>query len=373
MSKKLACFLLTASFLTAACGKEGPPSPPVPEIPSAVTDLVVSQRHDKLALRWSYPSLATSGKSLTHVEKIVVYRFDEEMSASLAESDLEVDETTAREIALFSQVATPTPIQVQKASIPVAEILGTDLPALARGASIVFENEAPLRTDSGLARRYTYAVVTEGRKQQSALSNLATIVPLNVAAKPTKFIARLSPEAIQLSWETPDTAVTGDDVPHIIGYRVYRSLGSSLGTAVNPSPVTGNTLEDQPPYGTYTYWVTALSATNPDIESAQSSPATVEFRDLLPPAVPTNLAVLLEDRSVSLIWDRVTDSDLAGYIVYRWSGSTRARLNERLLAEPGYRDEAPPIGIEHTYAVTSVDRSGNESESTKSEPVTINR
>jgi hypothetical protein len=49
------------SLLVAACGKRGDPRPPVPVIPKATTDLVVTQRAGQVILSWSYPALTTAG------------------------------------------------------------------------------------------------------------------------------------------------------------------------------------------------------------------------------------------------------------------------------------------------------------------------
>ena len=53
-------------------GAKGDPRPPVPIIPAATSDLVVTQRADKVILAWSYPSLTTVGRSLTDVRRITV-------------------------------------------------------------------------------------------------------------------------------------------------------------------------------------------------------------------------------------------------------------------------------------------------------------
>ena len=46
-----------------ACGKRGDPRPPVPVIPAATSDLVVTQRADRVLLSWAYPALTTAGKT----------------------------------------------------------------------------------------------------------------------------------------------------------------------------------------------------------------------------------------------------------------------------------------------------------------------
>ena len=76
-----------AALLVLACGKRGDPKPPVPVIPQATTDLVVTQRAGQVILSWSYPALTTAGRSLTGIERISVYRYVEELPTSAFERD----------------------------------------------------------------------------------------------------------------------------------------------------------------------------------------------------------------------------------------------------------------------------------------------
>jgi hypothetical protein len=368
MSKKLACFLLV---LAAACGKAGVPHPPVPEIPAATTDLVVSQRAGKVILRWSYPSLSTAGKTLSGLRKIVVYRYVDTMPPSLT-AQLG-GETPKPASELFKQVELPLPPQYVRAAEPVAEVTKDELPAFARGAKIEFEDAPVIAGEGGAPLRYVYAVVTEGLEKTSGFSNLAPIILYDVPEAPTALAAQLTPEAVVLTWEKPVKRVSGADKPQIVGYSIYRTSTAELaGDAAATVDAASTRYEDRPPYGRYSYTVTAVVAKEPAlVESAPSAVAEVDFRDLLPPPVPQNVAVLTEERSVRLIWDPVIAPDLAGYIVYRKVGGEWAKVTPTPLGDASYRDEAPPAGTPIIYSVTSIDRSGNESKSTKAPEVTI--
>ncbi len=370
MSKKLACLLI---LLAVACGKGGPPTAPVPEIPGAATDLVVSQRAAKVILRWSYPSLSTSGKTLTEgIRKIVVYRYDEALPQSLLPQLSGPAAKTARE--LFAKLDGPRPMQYPKVAVPVAEIEGDKLPAFSQGAKIVFDDDPPLLAPDGRPARYTYAVVTEGKKAASAMSNFASIVPLDVPSAPTGFAAELSPEAVNLSWSAAVATQSGAANPVITGYTIYRSIGKDPGDPVTTVPPSQTTYADKPPYGAYTYEVTAQAAGEPSVaESAPSESASVEFRDLLPPPVPANFNALAEEASVRLVWDPVDALDLAGYNVYRTSGGSRVKLNQGLLSDTNFRDATPPAGVPSVYSVASVDKSGNESSEANSAEVQITK
>ena len=75
------------------------------------------------------------------------------------------------------------------------------------------------------------------------------------------------------------------------------------------------------------------------------------------------------------IWAPVTNSDLAGYNVYRSEatddGAKMTKLNSDLVKSPSYRDTAVTSGKTYTYTVSAVDVRANESKpsETTSEPV----
>jgi fibronectin type 3 domain-containing protein len=66
---------------------------------------------------------------------------------------------------------------------------------------------------------------------------------------------------------------------------------------------------------------------------------------------------------IDLIWAPVTNTDLAGYNVYRSEANgTAVKLNAELVKSPSYRDIAVASGKTYTYSVSAVDVRGNESQ-----------
>ena len=99
-----------------------------------------------------------------------------------------------------------------------------------------------------------------------------------------------------------------------------------------------------------------------------SSPISITTRDVFPPAIPQQLFAVADNSShaIDLSWLPDSESDLAGYYVYREEDDTQSKA-QRIsgntpLAVPSYHDTAIRAGHRYTYQVSAVDQSGNESQ-----------
>lgn len=92
--------------------------------------------------------------------------------------------------------------------------------------------------------------------------------------------------------------------------------------------------------------------------SSDNSPATV---DTMPPAVPSNLDGEAYLGTVTLSWaPNTTDADFAGFKVDRTCNDVTVHLISQPQNVTSVMDSDPPLGY-NVYAVTAVDRNGNES------------
>ena len=366
-------FLALSFAVLAACGKRGDPHPPVPIIPQATSDLVVSQRGSNVVLAWSYPALTTAGKKLDTVHRVVVYRYTEELPATQPPRDVktllpgDIDPTQPPAIALFSKVPGLTPAQFSRLKEKVDSIESAKLPEATSGAKLIYTDAPPFHTKDGRPVRLNYAIVTEGGTTQSAVGNVATIVPLDVPLPPSNVVATPKAEGVVLTWTAPEAK------PFIVGYNVYRvPKGQTVGELtppVNSAPVTATTYTDVPPYGDFDYRVTAVTRTSPRIESDASPVVTATFKDLMPPPAPASITALVETKSVRLVWEPVDAPDLANYVIYRTEGIGHGEPKEagtfaEFVLPAGTTtvlDKDPDPGIEYKYSVTARDKNGNES------------
>jgi subtilisin family serine protease len=81
-----------------------------------------------------------------------------------------------------------------------------------------------------------------------------------------------------------------------------------------------------------------------------------------PPAAPTALSATAGDAQVSLDWADNSESDLAGYNVYRstTSGGGYTKVNGALVTSSAYLDSTVSNATTYYYVVTAVDTSTNE-------------
>jgi hypothetical protein len=382
-----ALFLL----LIVSCGKRGDPHPPVPVIPKATSDLVVAQRGGKLILSWSFPSLTTTGQKLGDIRRIVVYRYSEPLPVSEPPRDTrtllpgDADTTVPTAIVLFAKVPPISRPQFTRLRQRLDSMEKSDLPAATAGAKLTYDDSPPFHTSDGRPVRVNYAVVTEGVGGRSEMSNIATIVPLDVPMPPDGLTATAKPEGLVLTWNAPTKVIEGTAKPQLVGYNIYRlPKGGEIGetaTPVNAAPVAQTTYTDVPPYGTHQYVVTAVSESGkPAIESDPSAPASAEFKDLVPPPVPTGLTALVEPSAVRLLWDPVAAPDLAGYRVYRTEGvgietpkpaGTIPLTPNAPITVTNFTDPGLDHGIAYYFEVSSIDKSGNESKRAKTDWVVV--
>jgi pectate lyase len=85
--------------------------------------------------------------------------------------------------------------------------------------------------------------------------------------------------------------------------------------------------------------------------------------DTTPPAAPANLSAAAGSEVVILNWDDNTESDLAGYNVYRSEtpGTGYSKLNASLLEDSAYTDNTVTNNAVYFYVIRAVDTSSNES------------
>ena len=320
-------FLFVIAAATAAgvgCGYVGDPLPPALNIPQRIGDLKAVEVGDRIELEFTLPTLTTEGIVLKTLGGV-------DLRAGKATNPFEADKwaETAKVIEMSSEL----PGKVKK-SLSAKEWAGQEIFIGVR------------------------AMNAKGRT--SGWSNFVSLTVVPPMGKPV-VTAASDPEGLKLQWTSGGTAAPV--------FRVFRKGANDkepvqLAEVPGASEYTDKTAE----YGTkYSYTVVAI---NGEARSDPSEPVEFAAVDTFAPSVPGGVQAIVGVNTVELAWERVMESDLRGYRVYRMveGGSEWERVTD-LVDVPTFSDKAPVAGKKASYAVSSIDVRGNESG--RSAPVEI--
>jgi hypothetical protein len=362
LAPALSSFIFRASilvfFLLIGCGAPNDPTPTRQIVPQAVADLSASQLGDGVLLTFTLPKKAVGGSTLDGPPSVEIYRG-----------------------AAAGGGKPNAPALVY--SIPAA--MTNDYLIDGRMQFRVPLPAGDISNPSGQPLAYTVRT-RASRKRSSAESNVAELRVFPPLPAPTLLRADITETGIVLTWTAPiPSTIQG---AQFAGFRVYRAEitpaeAQAVGTDANfkltkPLVVAGYTqgieLRDaQIEFGrTYYYTVRAVARYGTqEVESSDSRAVAIQANDVFPPAPPKNLVAIVVPAvgesapHVELSWDISSETDLAGYNVYRSDGieptARGEKLNQELLLTPAFRDLTAAPGKRYTYRVTAVDRTGNES------------
>jgi fibronectin type 3 domain-containing protein/predicted small lipoprotein YifL len=359
--------LILALFSALGCGKQGPPLPPLRAVPAPVKDLTVVQQGPRLLLSFTYPTVTPAGTALAGISAVEIW------SVSRVAPGGKPATIDARE---FGNVAKPVQ-KVEGADLTSAtsgsriDIALTLPPTLLSPAPAIPAAAAPPAVTPPAATAIPapagpqpqagyFAVRTLGKNgDRSELSNIVSLVPTAPPASPSRVTVTARGDGVLVEW----TPVEGT----VAGYNVYRR-GAQERANAKPVHTAGaqekSWLDSTARFGqSYIYGVTALSQTQPPIESAIASEHEVRYVDRFAPPPPTELVALAETGRVRLVWRPSEAEDVAGYIVYRRAGDGGKfeRVTPKPVEAAEYVDTAVAGGRTYTYRVTAVDQAGNES------------
>ena len=168
---------------------------------------------------------------------------------------------------------------------------------------------------------------------------------------PAAVTATFTESAIVLAWTPPDAITPAPS------FNVYKADAAD---PINAEPVSGVQYDRAGvSFGTEECFAvrSVQKVAGVDI---QSDPATVCVtpRDTFAPAAPKGLSVVAAPGTMSLSWDRNTESDLGGYLVLRGeaAGDTLQPLTPALVTGTSFEDRTATAGVRYAYAVVAVDQ-----------------
>ena len=349
MARPFATLILGLPLLVfPACGRKGPLEIPLGREPMAVEGLSALQRGQVVYLEWTNPVKAVSGRPLAGLDTVEIWVFDRGLppgGRALPSAEVEKKARLARRISKeeFGSFQGRAGVQPSGMAFP-----------------FVF--------DPGPAgpKSLAFAVRVIDSKKRASDFAVPAAVDIRVCPNPpTRVVSQVFSDFIEVGWLAPDSNIDGTHLENGSGYAVYRHEGNGPPRKLTPSLLAGLTFEDRDfEFGrAYGYFVRAVGAgTEGAVESGDSSAAEIVPRDVFPPAAPAGLAVVAVDGFVSLIWRPAKERDLDGYRVWRKEagGPAFGALGEGLVRENTFTDRSAARGVSYVYAVSAVDRTGNE-------------
>lgn len=387
----------------AACGKKGPPLPPLLKVPAPPADFTAERRGDSVDFQFTVPSANTDNTRPANVARVEVY--------AMTTRDTVSDQQLVKQGTLVATVPVKAPKDPDKtidedespAEMEPPEGKGLDQGAVAHVAEALKADaliavqpkpeshgpkppappafQGPLLPvqPAPLARTYLMVgVSTRDRKGPPSKRIAIPLVPPPPA--PNAPLVIYDEKAISVTWDrvSARASVQRDpadgelpskpigSAPPAVAYNVY---DASTNARLTQTPLDDPAFDD--PRITWgaerCYTIRAIQTIGSlKIESDAPSAVCTTLTDTFPPAAPGNLSSLPVTGAINLIWDQNAEADLAGYIVLRGnSGATLAPIMNEPIRETTFRDDVQP-GIRYVYAVVAVDRAGNRSAPSKS-------
>lgn len=327
------------------CGTQGAPQPPSANIPQATTDLRAGRKGDTVTLTWTAPQETTDGALVHRSGKMIVRRTISENPSATVVAEL------------------PLPLAT-KSQQPQVESTKDSVTPL-------------VNSPSGDFATYTMEAMSVVGKSAGP-SNPVTVPLVPVPAPPKDVQAGVVPQGVSLSWNQtwPPQNKTGLAVQY--AYRIVRrEEGSNQPPIVVQQLNAGNAAAMVIDSGIewekqYQYWVTPVTVwrngdqQKGEVEGDDSSPVSVTTHDVFPPAVPSGLQAIFSQVGpksfIDLTWIPNSDSDLAGYNVYRRTENTQpVKINTELVKTPSFRDTSVQPETKYFYSASAVDLRNNES------------
>ena len=395
--------IVLIATLLVACGKSGPPLPPLVRLPAPPGELAAGRRGDGVEVRFLVPSANTDGSRPANLQRVEVYAYtgppnltDDQIVRlgtrvggvdvkaprdpdATVDPDEPVSDVAAPEGSGLDQGAAASVQETLAGSVTLPVELPRAVARSAREASAVPLAGPP---PTPLTRFYAgVGITTRGRRGPFSRRAGVSLVrpPPPVPAPDVSY----DESTIRLTWTsaitTEDGAATGVLPARIIGlsqpsvafnvYEVNAALSSPVAerieTRLTSAPVDEARFEDtRIEWGAERCYVVRVARTTGGltVESDASAPTCRTLRDTFPPKAPTGLQSSPSQGSVNLIWEQSGEKDLAGYLVLRGAAPSGALapVTPSPIQPTTFADAVPP-GVRFFYAVQAVDRAGNVS------------
>ena len=363
-------FLASIVLPSLFCGKKGPIYPPLVKIPKAIEVLQAFQRGNNIILNWNNPSAYTDGSPLEEISRVEIWL--NVMSKEAAEKPQTGTKAEEKE----GEAASSAEEEFREIAKVLVEISKENFAQYQKPAKDItlqgnFLYSHPLVSEDLKDKTFTFALkIRDERKKESDFSALLSVKPKALPLPPANIKTAVMEDRIDIEWSPPDKNIDGSSPAEIMGYRVFRKSEEEGPRLLSADIVRVTQFTDKDfQFGvSYEYVIrTTVNDSAPFLESEDSDPAVIAPQDVFPPQAPKGLVAIAGEGFVSLTWDASRDPDLDGYKVWRKKEQAEKFVAiTELIRGNVHNDTGIEKNERYDYAITAVDKSGNESKKSKS-------
>jgi hypothetical protein len=337
----------------SACGKKGPPLPPLIRIPTPPGAFTVVRQGSTIEIQFGVPGGNTDGSTPADLSRVEVY-------ALTAPALVNPDEIFRRGRPIGHVLVNPPPDpdtpdgEPPKTSAPLPPG-GVDQGQTAR-LSETFKPDD--NADPSEVR--LYVAVGFNKRGRHGPYSVPVAVPVSPPPEaPGKPEVIVDETGITVTWSPP--ASVPDDVA--LTYHVYAPDDVPLRLTTEPLDEE-KFVDKRIEWGAERCYVVRSVETldKMTLESEASPETCVTLVDTFAPAAPEGLTIVASEGAMNLIWNPSPEGDLAGYVLWRAmpSDGNLVSITPAPIKETTFKDTVP-AGIRVAYAVQAVDKAGNVS------------
>jgi hypothetical protein len=369
----LACLLV----LFLSCGKKGPILPPVPRIIQKVEAFEISQRGKKLLLEWENPTAYIDGSPVSEITEVEIWVMEIEKESTEKkgiEAEAPGKEKTGKSREDKEKIPEKkknlTPEKFEQNARLIASVVREEF-----SEHLVNPNSEPriyrysyLLTDGDFRLdKLIFSLRVKGRgRRKSEFSRLLSVRPLVISLPPREVKASVFEDRIEIRWTAADKNFDQTSPARFRGFNVYRLEENGQPRRLNEKLIKEGKFSDNDFLlgNVYRYFIRASATESPPfVESEDSDVVEVQVEDMFAPAAPSGLISIAAEGYVSLTWDDNTEEDLAGYRVWRrMEGESEfVLLTPQPIRGNAFGDNKVEKNKRYDYAITALDKAGNES------------
>jgi hypothetical protein len=402
---------------SAACGKKGPPLPPIVRIPAAVEKMEAKRRGDDVTVTVTVPAKNIDGTVPVDIGRIEIFGYtgtNPPPAGRFLEVGALVGTITIpeRKPDANPDLAPPPGTPVPGGTATIVESLTPDAfvpkpippdPTVKRPRPPSPIPAAQTAAQEGPLRRFYFALPFSPRGRLGPPGAVAELRLTALPDPPAGVTATYVADAVRLEWEpsgglmgfllerslAPELSPLDTPVPEPASgsvttaalqgptrYNVYREIAPDESTAPTEPPDQANHDREPPingaPLDTLTfidplpgldgrercYVVTAVRGDGTQaVEGAPSARACVVPRDDFPPEAPMRLSTEVSEGAITLKWEPNAEPDIAGYLVLRGEAgdATLSLVTDTVVTDAQFTDRTVRPGVRYVYAVQAID------------------